>query len=62
MNADKERKLTEELMKTYKINKEVNEQAWIEISKVMYFRYQTYIEVGFTETQAFELVKYRGVT
>jgi len=42
-------------------NIEITEMALKQYSELFFYKYQTLITVGFTEEQAFELVKHRGL-
>jgi hypothetical protein len=61
MSAQDERKGMEEALTRLKINAETYENCMKQTSQFYFLRYRQLVEVGFTEQQAFEIVKYRGM-
>jgi len=61
MDGQQCRKDCENALKNIIASKEVMESGQKEISHMLYQRYISLIESGFTDTQAFEIVKSRGL-
>lgn len=56
------RKEVEKGLQAYTANKEHFEMAMKNLAEQMFVLYRAYIEKGFTEQQAFELIKARGLS
>ena len=61
MDGQELRKGCEDALKSLIASKEVMESGQTEISHLLYQRYTSLIESGFTPEQAFELIKARGL-
>ncbi len=59
---DDQRKEMENTLNNFKANEEHYEMMLKNFDKMFYMRYKSLIEAGFTENQAFELVKARGLS
>ena len=55
------RRELEESIRDYKMNQEHFEMAIKNMAEQMFFAYKEYIKAGFSEQQAFDLVKTRGI-
>jgi len=49
------------ILSDYARNQEITEEATKQVCQLFYYRYQAFIEAGFSESQAFELIKLRGL-
>lgn len=61
MNPEETRKDLENELKNFSANQEHYEMMMNNLSKMMFMRYKALIEVGFSEQQAFEIIKHRGL-
>ena len=61
MTGDERKKEMEECLKHIQITKEVTEMSMKEMAMMMFNYYKALHESGFTEEQAFEIIKFRGL-
>jgi len=62
MTNDEQRKNMEEQIKNFQTNEEHYEMLMSNMSKILFIRYKTLIASGFSDEQAFEIVKSRGMS
>jgi len=61
MTRDDERKKMERALDDFKANQEHSEMMYVEMARIVYQGYTCLIKAGFTQEQALELIKARGL-